>query len=117
MKFEMRMARMLAENIDGFVQFVQANYQNRHKSYVEHPDKLLQLKLFVEEYKFQLLADELLRINQFVWNEKYTYLLVNECREGMKVIEEYVERNYDDLFVFTARLKTLKSICTSFTDN
>ncbi len=101
---------MLAENIDGFVKFVQLNYENRNKSYIENPDKVYQLKLLVEEYKFQLLADELWRINQFVWNEKYTMILVNSFRDGMTVIDEYVERNYNDLFIFTPRLDTLKSL-------
>ncbi|MFT4415817.1 hypothetical protein ACLM5H_18315 [Fredinandcohnia humi] len=114
MKFEMRIARMLAENIDSFITFVQTNYENRHKSYIENPDKLYQLKLLVEEYKFQLIADELLRINQFSWNEKYTNILVDRFRIGMNVIEEYVDRNYNDLFIFTARLHTLKSLCSSF---
>lgn len=106
----MRIARMLAENIDGFVKFVQINNENRYKSYIENPDKYYQLKLLVDEYKFQLLADELWRINQFVWNEKYTTILVNSFREGMTVIEEYVDRNYNDLFIFTPRLDTLKSL-------
>lgn len=114
MRFEMRIARTLAEQISNFIQFVQANYENRHKSYVTKPDKIYQLKLFIEEYKFQLLADELLRINQFVWNEKYTNLLVDEFIKGMKVIEEYVGRNSEDLFIFTARIHSLTNLYSSF---
>jgi hypothetical protein len=106
----MRIARMLAENINGFVIFVHTNYENRHKSYVENPDKLYQLKLLIEEYKFQLIAEELTRINQFVWNEKYTNLLVGRFKKGMLVIEEYIDNNYNDLFLFTGRIYTLKNL-------
>lgn len=114
MNFEMKIAIMLAENIDSFIKFVHSNYENRNKSYVESPDKFYQLKLLVAEYKFQLIADELLRINQFRWNERYTFILVDRFIQGMNVISEYVDRNYSDLFIFTARLHTLKSICSSF---
>ncbi|HZG72677.1 MAG TPA: hypothetical protein VEY51_14150 [Chondromyces sp.] len=104
MNFEMKIANRLAENINGFVEFV---YK---KSVVSNMDKLYQMKLFVEEFKFPLLADELQRINQFSWNEKYTYLLVERFSKGIDIIEEYVVRNYEDLFIFTARLYTLKSL-------
>jgi hypothetical protein len=36
-------------------------------------DKLYQIKLFVEEFKFKILADELERINRFTCDEKYTH--------------------------------------------
>ena len=114
MNFEMQMARMLAENMDSFIKFVHKQYENKNNSFILNPDKLYQLKLLVEEFKFQILADELLRINRFTWNEQYTYLLVNRFREGLSIIDEYVENNYSDLFIFTARLYTLKSLSLSF---
>ncbi|WP_449536532.1 hypothetical protein [Ferdinandcohnia sp. Marseille-Q9671] len=114
MKVEMRIARMLAENVDGFIKFVQETYENRNKSYIENPDKLYQVKLLVEEYKFQLNADELLRINQFSWDERYTTILVDSIREGRDVIEEYVNNHYADLFIVSARLHTIKDLCTYF---
>jgi hypothetical protein len=114
MNFKMQMARMLAENIDGFVKFVHKNYQDKNNCFVLNRDKLYQLNLLVEEFRFQLLANELLRINKFAWNEEYTYLLVNRFRKGLSIIDEYVENHYNDLFIFTARLYTLKSLSSSF---
>jgi hypothetical protein len=116
MNFEMQMARMLAENIDGFVKFVHKNYQDKNNCFVLNRDKLYQLNLLVEEFRFQLLANELLRINKFAWNEEYTYLLVNRFRKGLSIIDEYVENHYNDLFIFTARLYTLKSLSSSFSE-
>lgn len=114
MGYEMRVATMLAEQIDGFIQFVQENYENKHKSYIENPDKFYQIKLLNEEFKFQLNAAELRRINRFSWNEKYTTLLVADVKKGLDVIEEYVSRNYEDLFILSGRLHTLRSLCSSF---
>ncbi len=110
----MRIATMLAQQIDGFIKFVQENYENKHKSYIENPDKLYQVRLLIEEFKFQLNAAELCRINRFSWNERYTNLLVDDVKKGLDVIEEYVHRNYDDLFILTGRLHTLRSLCSSF---
>ena len=108
MNFNMKIANLLAKNINGFLEFVKSH--DNKSSFILNKDKLYQIKLFVNEFKFQTLADELQRINQFSWNEKYTYLLVERFRKGIAVIDEYVERNYDDLFIFTARLHTLKSL-------
>ncbi|MFJ7677023.1 hypothetical protein ACIQXQ_03130 [Peribacillus sp. NPDC097198] len=113
MNFEMQMARMLAENIDGFVKFVQEQYQDERNCFTLNRDKLYQVKLLIEEYKFQILADELQRINRFTWDETYTYLLVDRFREGMAIIDEYVENNYQDLFILTARIYTLTNFSLS----
>ena len=113
MNFEMQMARMLAENIDGFVKFVQEQYQDERNCFTLNRDKLYQGKLLIEEYKFQILADELQRINRFTWDETYTYLLVDRFREGMAIIDEYVENNYQDLFILTARIYTLTNFSQS----
>lgn len=77
-------------------------------------DKLYQIKLLTEEYKFQIIADELIRINQFDWDGKYTYYLLHQFRQGMSIIDEYVKNNYDDLFLITARIYTLKNLSLSF---
>ena len=109
MNFNMKIANLLAENIKGFIELVYKN-QDHKRSIILNTDKLYQIRLLVEEFKLQILADELKRINQFSWNEKYTHLLVERFRKGLDVIDEYVERNYDDLFIFTARLYTLKNL-------
>jgi len=114
MKFEMQKANMLAENIDGFIKFIQKNHEKSKINFIINPDKIFQIKLLSEEFKFQRIADELLRINRFAWDEKYTYLLVDKFIEGLNIIDEYVEINYIELYIFTARLYTLKNLCISF---
>ena len=104
---------MLAENIKGFIQYVQIQYQlnNRHLS---KPDKLYRLKLLLQEFQFRIIADELLRINRFIFDEKYTSILVNRFRQGIQIIGEFIENNYNDLYIFTPRLYTLRSIARLF---
>lgn len=107
---EMQKALLLAENIKGFMGYVE-----KHKdSFMVESDKLYQVKLFINEYKFKIIADELQRINQFEWDGKYTYYLVDSFQKGLITIDEYVQHNYHDLFVLTARLYTLKNLSHSF---
>jgi hypothetical protein len=113
MDFRMQKAIMLAENIHGFIKYVQTYHENKN-SFRFHSDKLYQIKLFIDEYKFQILADELWRINQYEWDEKYTHLLVDSFIKGIKVIEEYVNRHSDELFLLKGRLYTLNNISLSF---
>ena len=113
MKFEMQKATMLAENITSFIRFVEAHYENK-KAFYGQPDKWFQVKLFIEEFKFHIVASELLRINRFTWDEKYTKHLVNQIHEGMMVIEEYINRNYNDLFLLSGRIHTLKNLRQPF---
>jgi hypothetical protein len=113
MDFRMQKAIMLAENIHDFIKYVKT-YQENKNSFRFHSDKLYQIKLFIDEYKFQILADELWRINQYEWDEKYTHLLVDSFVKGIKVIEEYVNRHPDDLFLLKGRLYTLKNLSMSF---
>lgn len=114
MNFDRVKANFLAENIKGFIDYVNKQYQ-QNNSYVSHPDKLYRLKLIVEEYKLPIIADELIRINRFIYDEKYTAILVNDFRKAIQIIGEYIDNNKDDLFIFTAKLYTLRSICNSFT--
>jgi hypothetical protein len=113
MKFEMQKAIMLSENIDGFIKFVQHNHKNKN-SYRFNSDKLYQIKLLIDEYKFQLIADELWRINQYDWDGKYTHILVDLFKEGINVIDEFVNNHSSDLFLLKGRLFTLKSLSQSF---
>jgi hypothetical protein len=113
MKFEMQKAILLSENIDGFIKFVQHNHENKN-SYRFNPDKLYQIKLFIDEYKFQLIADELWRINQYDWDGKYTHILLDLFIQGFNVIDEYVNNHAHDLFLLKGRLFTLKNLSLSF---
>ncbi|MEH7178482.1 hypothetical protein [Neobacillus vireti] len=112
MQPEMQKAIILAENINDFIKFVQ--YQRTKNNFKIDNNKLLQIKFLIEEYKFQIIADELIRINQFDWNEKYTLYLVDEFQKGITIIDEYVKNNYNELFIVTARLYTLKNLYSSF---
>jgi hypothetical protein len=109
----MQKAIMLAENINGFINFVHKSYEQKN-SFRVNLDKLYQIKLLIEEFKFQIVADELLRINQFDWDEKYSLYLVDRFKQGINIIEEYVKNNYHDLFLVTARLYTLKNLSLTF---
>lgn len=108
----MQKAIILAENIIGFNKFVQ-NQREKNNFRMDN-NKLLQIKYLIEEYKFQIVADELIRINQFDWDEKYTLYLVDQFQKGINIIDEYVKNNYDELFIVTARLHTLKNLVDSF---
>jgi len=113
MKYEMQKAILLAENINGLIKYVQKSHYRRN-SFRFHLDKLYQVKLLIEEFKFQIIADELLRINQYSWDGKYTHYLVGNFKKGLEIIDEYVSNHYEDLFLLTARLYTLKDLSQSF---
>ncbi|MBT2642231.1 hypothetical protein J7I80_08340 [Bacillus sp. ISL-41] len=113
MNFEMQKANLLAENIKGFVEFVQKCYTNK-SGLILNLDKLYQVKLWMEEYKFNQLAEELARINMFEWDEKYTLLLVERFWKGLVIIDDYVEYHHSDLFILTARIHTLKNLTALF---
>ncbi|MEH7117522.1 hypothetical protein V7128_08895 [Neobacillus vireti] len=116
MKFEMQKATLLAENINDFIKYVQKN-DTQKNSFRFNPDKLYQVKLLVEEFRFQMIAEELLRINKYSWDGKYTYYLVDCFKKGMDVINEYVKNNYEELYLLTARLYTLKDLAQLFSSH
>ncbi|WP_226087537.1 MULTISPECIES: hypothetical protein [Mesobacillus] len=113
MNFDMQKANLLAENIKGFAEFIQKCYNHKSGLILNH-DKLYQVKLWVEEYKFNQIADELARINMFEWDGKYTLLLVERFSKGLRIIDDYVEYNQSDLFILTARIHILKNLSALF---
>ncbi|KAF0825673.1 hypothetical protein ACOSZF_00300 [Cytobacillus firmus] len=112
MQYEMEIANLLAENINDFIAFINKNLE-RNIFYMD-TDKLQQIKLIAEDYKFHILAEELIRINRFVWDPKYTNYLVNQFLKGLIIIDEYVQRNYNSLYMLTGRLYTLKNLSSLF---
>ena len=112
MNSKMQMATLLADHVDSLIDFVRKT--EKKKSLTVKQDKWHQVRLFLEEFRFSLVADELHRINTFSWNESYTILLVNDIQKGMAVIEEFAERNYDSLFLLTAKIHTIKQLCRVF---
>jgi hypothetical protein len=115
MNFDREKADLLAENIKNFAQYVFKSYQEKN-SYLSNQDKLFRLKNLVEEYKLHIIADELLRINRFSYDEKYTSILVNQFRKAIHSIGEYIDNNENDLFIFTARLHFLRALSNSFSN-
>ena len=71
MAFEREKANLLAENLKAFIQYVQKSFQENNKN-LSNPDQLYRLKHLVDEFKFHIIADELIRINAFEYDEKYT---------------------------------------------
>ncbi|MFP7296358.1 hypothetical protein [Neobacillus niacini] len=112
MNFERQKAWALAENIKEFIKFIQ--HQKNKNNFRIDTDKLFQVKLWIEEFRFQILADELIRINQFDWDGKYTSYLVDQFQQGITIIDEYVKNNDHELFILSARLYTLKNLSTAF---
>lgn len=104
---------MLAETINEFIIYVRKSDENKN-SLRFNIDKLYQVRLLVEEYKFQMIADELLRINQYSWDGKYTFYLIDGFKKGIDVIDDYVKNNYEELYLLTARLYTLKDLLQLF---
>lgn len=113
MNFEMQKANLLAENIKEFIKFVNKSYENKASTMI-NMEKLYHIKLLIDEHKFKLLADELTRINKFSWDEKYTYYLVDRFQAGLSIIDDYVQYHENDLFMISARVYTLKSLCGAF---
>lgn len=113
MDFEMQKANLLAENIKEFIKLVYRYYENE-SNIIVNKEKLYHIKLLIEEHKFSLLSDELIRINTFSWDEKYTSYLVDKFQTGLTIIDEYVTYHDNDLFIISARVYTLKNLCTAF---
>ncbi|ESU33323.1 hypothetical protein G3A_06940 [Bacillus sp. 17376] len=113
MNFEMQKANLLAENMKGFADFVQKSYNSKSGLILDH-DKLYQVKMWIEEYHFSQLAEELARINMFEWDEKYTFLLIERFWKGLRIIDDFVEYHHTDLFILTARIHTLKNLSALF---
>jgi hypothetical protein len=112
MQYEMEKANLLAGNIKNFIAFINKNLE-KNIFYMD-TGKLRQIQLIAEDFKFHILADELIRINRFVWDPKYTKYLVDRFVKGLTIIDEYVQRNYNSLFMVTGRLYTLKNLCSLF---
>lgn len=110
MNFEQEKALLLAENILYFANLVGKDY--RH-SYLVDSEKWYRLKHLVEEYQLDLLGRELLRLNQFEWEESQSTILIERIRKGIKNIDDYIHVYLEGLFIFSARLYVIKEILES----
>ncbi|GIN61900.1 hypothetical protein J27TS8_18930 [Robertmurraya siralis] len=111
MKFEQERATLFGENLIHFAQYVR-NSENINNLSDHH--KLFRLKNIIEEYRIQLLGEEIVRLNQFNWQKEQSELLIFRACKALENIAEYVENNLDDLFIYSARIHILKHFYESF---
>jgi len=104
MELERQKAILLANNIKEFVDLVKRSHA--YNRFID-PNKSYRLTLIVEEFRLMTISDELLRINQHIYEERSSCILIERFRTAFKQIAEYVGQNEDDLFLFTGRIDTL----------
>ncbi|MBP2239855.1 hypothetical protein J2Z40_000408 [Cytobacillus eiseniae] len=114
MNYEREKANMLAENLKSFTDYVLKSHK-AYNIYLSNQEKLYRLSLLTDEFEIQILADELLRINRFIYDEKTTAILVERIRKALTIIGDYIDNNFNDLFIFTPRLHILRMLSSSFT--
>ncbi|WP_421385332.1 hypothetical protein ACOJQI_11375 [Bacillus salacetis] len=113
MNFNMERAKLLTMNLQGFIDLVNRTYE-QHSYIVLNQDLLYRLKLLVEEYRFQLLADELKRLTRYEGEEKQTLMNIEKVKEKISIIDDFIQVNYDDLFIFSGRVHSIRSIIDMF---
>ncbi|TYS16591.1 hypothetical protein FZC78_11395 [Rossellomorea vietnamensis] len=112
MNFNMSSAKLLALNLQGFLDLVNRTYR-QHSFIVLNQDILYRLNLLVEEFRLQVLTDELIRLTKYEDEEKQTLVNIEKVHEKIIIIEEFIEHNYDDLFLFSGRVYSILSIINS----
>jgi len=113
MELEQQKAQLLATNIKEFVDLVQDG-NNQPFGQLANSEKLFRLKLIIEEFKIETIADELLRVNTYTWDKQASRILIDRFITAFRHISEYVENNYHELFFVSARIYTLKHDCRLF---
>jgi hypothetical protein len=115
MNFNTERAKLLAVNLQGFIDLVDRTVE-QHSFIVLNKDILYRLKLLVEEFRFQILADELFRLTKYESEEKQTLMNIEKVNEKIVILEEFVQQNYDDLFIFSGRVHSIRSIIEMFNE-
>lgn len=113
MELNQQKSLLLARHIREFVDLVQSG-ENHPFAQMSNPEKLYRLALIVEEFRIATIADELLRVNTYTWDEKASRILIERFKTAFIHIREYVQNNYNDLFFFSARIYTLEHDCRLF---
>lgn len=108
----MSSAKLLALNLQGLLDLVERTFQ-KNSFIVLNQDILYRLKMLVEEYRLQALTDELVRLTKYEDEEKQTLVNIDKVHEKMIIIEEFIEHNYDDLFLFSGRVYSILTIINS----
>ena len=115
MNFNMQKAKLLTVNLQGFIDLV-SRIHDHHSNTVVNQDILYRLTLLVEEFKLQILADELKRLTKFVGEERQTLLNIEKVNEKIIIIDDFIQQNYDDLFIFSGRVYSIRSIIETIKD-
>lgn len=105
MKFEQERATLFGENLIHFAQYV---LNSEDVNYLSDRHKLFRLKNIVEEYRIQLLGEEIVRLNRFSWQKEQSEVLIARACKAIENIAEYIGNNLDDLFIYSARIHILK---------
>lgn len=101
-------ALLLGETLQTFYQYVYNHYEKKKISF--DVDKIFRLKCLLDEFQFDLLGKEISRINTFMWMEQETAPLLIRVKKYIKIMEEYVENNKADLFLFSPRIMFIKNL-------
>lgn len=109
MNFNLERAKLLTLNLQGFIDLVSRIHDHQSSMGVIQ-DVLYRLKLLVEEFRLQILADELKRLTKFVGEERQTLMNIEKVKEKMIIIDDFIQQNYDDLFIFSGRVHSIRSI-------
>ncbi|MGG0719646.1 hypothetical protein ABE096_18970 [Robertmurraya massiliosenegalensis] len=105
MNFEQERAILFGENLIHFANYVR---HSQDKDYLFDPDKLFRLKNLIDEYRLQALGAEIVRLNQFCWEPRESERLIERASQAIANIDEYIQNNMNGLFIFSARVYTLK---------
>ncbi|WP_053363048.1 hypothetical protein [Bacillus sp. FJAT-27251] len=107
MELERQKTIMIASHMKEFAQFVHYSYTAK-PHLMPNRDKHFRLKMLMEEFNFIGVANELLRLNQYVCEQRETKMLLDRFNYALRHIAEYISQNQEDLFLFSGRIYTLE---------
>ncbi len=104
-------AFLLAAALDGLADLAEFKSKGQNTPL---NDKEYRLKLLLEEFNFRKLSAELRRLNQHGDEERETFILASRAGLACGHLEEYINNNLKELYMFVGRLYTLKHACSLF---
>jgi hypothetical protein len=107
MELERLKAMMIAIHMKEFAEFVNYIYTAKPQL-IPNRDKHFRLKMLIEEFTFLGVANELLRLNQYVCEQRETKMLLDRFNHGLRHVADYVRQNQEDLYLFSGQIYTLE---------
>ncbi|KKK38528.1 hypothetical protein WQ57_07950 [Mesobacillus campisalis] len=107
MELERLKAILTASHMKEFAEFVDYGYIAKPQL-IPNREKHFRLKMLMEEFNFLGVANELLRLNQYVCEQRETKMLLDRFSHGLRHVAEYVSQNQEDLYLFSGRIYTLE---------